>query len=170
MSFPIIALTLVMLIACLSDLRSWRIPNWLTLSGAVTGLCYHSAMTGLQGFAFSAGGCLLGIFLLIVFYLMGGMGAGDVKLMGTAGALLGPQGVLAACLFTAMIGGLQALFVLVRCGRIRDLYGRYRSALTVFSSLGNLNGSLSGGSENLPHLHYGFSIALGSLLSTLIPI
>ena len=67
-------------IAAVTDIRSRRIPNWLTYSAILLGVGYHTIVNGPQGFFFGAGGLFLGLALLIVFYLAGGMGAGDVKL------------------------------------------------------------------------------------------
>ncbi len=58
----------------------------------------------------STGGLFLGVAFLLPVYLIGGMGAGDVKLMGAVGSILGPQGVFIAFLYSAIAGGLYALF------------------------------------------------------------
>ena len=103
----------ISLIAAVTDIRSRRIPNWLTYSAMLLGVGYHTMVSGAQGFFFGAGGLFLGLALLIVFYLMGGMGAGDVKLMGAVGALLGPKGVFIAFIFTALVGGIYAIILLL---------------------------------------------------------
>jgi len=72
----------ILIIAAITDFRSRIIPNWLTLPAIVGGLAYHAAVNGLSGFIFGLEGVLLGFALLILFYLAGGMGAGDVKLLG----------------------------------------------------------------------------------------
>ena len=62
---------------------------------------------------FSLFGLVLGTALFIIPYLMGGMGAGDIKLMGAVGAITGPKGVLLTALFSSIIGGVYALIVLL---------------------------------------------------------
>jgi prepilin peptidase CpaA len=99
-------LTIILIIASITDLRSQRISNRLTYSTMIFGLAFYSLTSGFSGFLYSIGGLFLGLALLIVFYLVGGMGAGDVKLMAAVGSLLGPQGVFHAFLGTALIGGI----------------------------------------------------------------
>ena len=67
--------------------------------------------------------------LLIVFYLMGMMGAGDVKLMGAVGSILGPAGVFKAFLFTAIVGGIYAVIVLAYHGQLAGFMKRIALSL-----------------------------------------
>jgi prepilin peptidase CpaA len=94
--------------AVFSDLRSRVIPNWISIAAIAGALVYHAFRHGPFGLATAAGGTLLGFAVFLVFYLLGGMGGGDVKLMAAFGALLGPLGILVAALLAAMIGGLTA--------------------------------------------------------------
>ena len=73
----------VLVLGAVSDLRRAKIPNWLTYSAMVGGLLLHTAQSGISGLSQSAGGLVLGIALLLAFYLLGGMGAGDVKFTGS---------------------------------------------------------------------------------------
>ncbi len=72
------------------DLRTRRIPNYLTLGTAVAGLAFNFMSHGLNGLADGFLGMLLGFACLILPYLWGGMGAGDVKALAALGAWLGP--------------------------------------------------------------------------------
>ena len=101
----IAALFCTMCVALFTDLRSRKIPNRLTFAAMVFMLAYYGAAHGFEGMWFSCKGLLLGIGLLMPLYFLGGMGAGDAKLMGAVGAALGMQGVLTVFLFTALIGG-----------------------------------------------------------------
>ena len=71
---------------------------------------------GPDGLFMSLKGLFLGMALFIVFYFMGGMGAGDVKLMGFIGAVIGPEGVIYAALFTSIAGGFYAFIILLLKG------------------------------------------------------
>ena len=108
---------------------------------------------------------MLGITIFIIPYLMGGMGAGDAKLMGGVGAVLGPKGVFIAALFTAIIGGVYALILLfVSRGYVRDLISRPVTTLKLLVFTGHLNPIPASKEKQKPKLYYGVAIALGTLL------
>ena len=91
------------------DVRTGRIPNLLTAAVAVAG--FALAGLGLSGHSVAGAltGAVLGFALMLPGHLLGGTGAGDVKLLSALGTLLGPGGVLMAFLYSAMAGGLLAL-------------------------------------------------------------
>jgi len=95
------------------DLRTRRIPNYLTLGTAVAGLAYNFMGQGLPGLADGILGMLLGFALLILPYLWGGMGAGDVKALAALGAWLGPQLTLFLFCYMGIAGGVIAVGYLV---------------------------------------------------------
>lgn len=82
--------------AAITDYRSRKIPNWLTVPAAILGLLYHSFAP--QGFGplLSLAGFAVGFSLLILPWLLGGGGMGDVKLLAALGAWLGPFFILVA--------------------------------------------------------------------------
>lgn len=77
------------------------------------GIAYHGAMSGLNGVGFSMGGLVVGICIFIIPYMMGGMGAGDAKLMGGVGAILGPKEIIIAATLSAVLGFFYAIVLLV---------------------------------------------------------
>jgi prepilin peptidase CpaA len=164
----LIAAITISSVAALTDIRSRRIPNWLTYSAMLLGVGYHTMVNGAQGFFFGAGGLLLGLAFLIVFYLAGGTGAGDVKLMGAVGALLGPTGVFTAFIFTALVGGIYAILLLLLRFRVMGTAVRLS---TMFSSLRygglNLTAAPAGKDEKITVLNYGVAIAIGVILTAL---
>jgi prepilin peptidase CpaA len=107
-------LVLVVIIAAWTDIRTRRIPNPITVAGALLGFVLHVWNSGLQGALTSIEGALLGLGLFIVFYFVGGMGAGDVKLFAAVGALVGPQALVLVFVFTGLLGGITAAVVAVR--------------------------------------------------------
>jgi Flp pilus assembly protein protease CpaA len=113
-SFQILALLLIAAIAVASDIRTRRIPNALTLGGAVAGLSLQTIAGGLPGLLSSTAGLAAGIAILLPFYLLRGMGAGDVKLMGTVGSFIGAKPVLLAACATLCIGVLLGIAVVIR--------------------------------------------------------
>lgn len=108
--------------AAVTDVREGRIPNWLTGSLAVFGIGVNSLQYGWDGFLFGLGGLIMGLVCLIFFYLKGGMGAGDVKLLGAIGTILGPGQVVFAFAFAAMLGGLYSVALLSNQGGMRHAW------------------------------------------------
>jgi len=110
------AVVVVAAVACVYDLRTRRIPNVLTFGAAVAGLVFHAAMAGASGAMTTVGGWLLGIALFFPIFALGGLGAGDVKLLGAIGAWLGPAVVLPVGVYSALAGGIFAIVVALRIG------------------------------------------------------
>ena len=110
-TFSVIFLTIVLGIATITDLRVRKIPNLLTFPAMAVALIYHCTTRGLYGFSASAIGLFLGILFFVIPYVMGGMGAGDAKLMGVVGAILGPENLIVSTLFVTIFGGIYALFI-----------------------------------------------------------
>ncbi len=89
--------------AMVTDLRSRRIPNWLTVSAFVVGVVFHTVVTGWHGTLFALGGFAVGFGVLFVLWSIGGGGGGDVKLMGALGAWLGAKLTVAVFLLSAFM-------------------------------------------------------------------
>jgi len=115
----ILPLVLVLWIAW-GDVKTRRIPNYLTLGTAVTGLAYNFAFHGWAGLQSGSLGILLGFGLLIIFYYWGGVGAGDVKALAALGAWLGPPLTLAFFCYMGVAGGILTLGFLCWKGMLRQ--------------------------------------------------
>jgi len=102
------------------DIRTQRIPNYLTLGTALTGLSYQALFGGLAGLTDGLLGMGLALLLLLLPYLWGGMGAGDVKALAGLGAWLDP--LLTFCLFfyMSLAGMVLAFIILWRRGLLRQ--------------------------------------------------
>ncbi|MEZ4483948.1 MAG: A24 family peptidase [Syntrophotaleaceae bacterium] len=98
-----------LLLICLSDTLYGKIPNLFNLVCLLFALGYHYHQQGAPGLGMSLLGLLSGLALFIVPFLMGGMGAGDVKALAVLGALLGPQNILQVFIYTGLVGGLMGL-------------------------------------------------------------
>jgi prepilin peptidase CpaA len=105
--------------ACAFDLRTRRIPNWLTFGAAAAALVFHFVTGGASGVAQGFGGWATGVVLLIVPYALRGLGAGDVKLVGALGAWLGPGDTFWLAMYTGIAGAVMALIVAARHGYLR---------------------------------------------------
>ena len=98
--------------AVTEDLRRRTISNWIPAVALAGGLFCQLTAKGWQGLGDAALGALSGFGVFLIFYLLGGMGGGDVKLMAGFGALLGAGRLLVAAFWTAVLGGLLAAIVL----------------------------------------------------------
>ena len=127
MSPHAIVLTVIVLgtvLAAAIDLRTWRVPNAVTVSLAAAGVLLAVAGLGRVGPVASLLGLGVGCALMLPGHLFGGTGAGDVKLFAAVGTLLGPAGILSAFLYTAIAGGILALLVALRRRRGRQTFNR----------------------------------------------
>jgi prepilin peptidase CpaA len=109
--------------AAVIDLRTRRVPNLLTASLAAAGLGIAAAGMGRIGLGASILGCLLGLAFMLPGHIFGATGAGDVKLLAAAGALLGPNDTVLAFLNTAIAGGALALAVALYRRRLQYTIG-----------------------------------------------
>lgn len=98
--------------ACIDDLWRRQISNWIPCSACAAGFLLQTVQHGWRGAESALLGTLTGAAVFMMFYLLGGMGGGDVKLMAGFGALLGVKLLLRAALWTAGCGGLMAVAVI----------------------------------------------------------
>lgn len=160
-------LALVLVAATASDLRSRRIPNLLTYPAMLLGLALGATTHGMPGLLSALAGLGLGLGLMLVPFLFGVMGAGDVKLMAVVGAFLGAGGVLWAFLFTSLAGGAYALIVLAFSpSALARMLGSLRDTLGVFAATRRFVYSPAD-TGRLPKLAYGAAIAAGTIASVL---
>jgi len=104
--------------AAVIDLRTRRVPNVLTMIMASVGIAAAAGGVGRIGVTAACAGCVLGAVLMLPGHVLGATGAGDVKLLAAAGALLGPGLTLRAFVATVIAGGIIALVVAVHRGRL----------------------------------------------------
>lgn len=122
-------LLLALVTALITDLRRHRVPNLVTLPTIALALLVHLLLGGWPGLLFSLQGLGLGFACFLPAYLLGGMGAGDVKLMSGVGAVLGFQQTLVALLFIAVTGGLLALGLMLQRRTLAGTLARLGRAL-----------------------------------------
>ena len=159
---------LILLIAAAWDIRFKRIPNWLTYPSMIVALSYHFISGGVEGFLFSLGGAVAGMAILIIPYLMRGMGAGDVKLVGVVGAFLGVGKMFVALLWTAVVGGFYAIGLLIYCVYLKRAPEPRLSAAYPYNGPENSTSSIA--KLRKPSLCYGVAIAIGTILSVTVTI
>jgi prepilin peptidase CpaA len=110
------------------DVRERRIPNPLTVGAFLAALALRAPLGwGALGSGLAGAGIAFGLSLL--FFLAGGLGGGDVKLLAAFGALLGPDRIWPALLVMALVGGLMAVVVIARKGDVREVAANIRTIL-----------------------------------------
>ena len=112
---------IVVAIATITDLRSRRIPNWLVLPFLFLGIGVSTWMQGWHGLGQSAAGMGMGLVIFGLLFMLGGMGAGDVKLFAAIGAWIGPHQLLIALILVSLAGGILVLGWAVVGGFMGDL-------------------------------------------------
>lgn len=162
MSLSHLCLLSLAVVCIYTDLRRGRIYNAVVGPAIVAGLGYHLYTGGAAGLWFGLKGLILGLLLLVIPFMLGGVGGGDVKFLAAVGALGGPAFAWKVFLYGALIGGVLALGtlayrrelrgVLQKLGRM--LYARILR-LPPAETLGTLEGA---GGSRLP---YGVALGLG---------
>jgi prepilin peptidase CpaA len=163
MMAPQLVLTLGLAVAVFTDVRTRRIPNWLTagIAAAGFGIAFGGgAVTPAQ----AALGMLAGLLLMMPGHLIGATGAGDVKLMAAVGAVVGPGLILQAFLYTAVAGGIFAVVVAARRGLLADtLYGTQRLVTAPLTSPQAIKSP-----SRANRFAYGPAIAVGTFVALLV--
>lgn len=109
-------------VAAVTDIWRFRVYNVLTIPLFLTGILYHVMMAGWEGLALSMGGALFGLLILIVPYLAGLMGAGDVKLLTGVGAWLGFTYTLHVFVISSFVTGFYALILILCRGKLAETW------------------------------------------------
>jgi prepilin peptidase CpaA len=153
----------VALVGCAFDLHSRRIPNVLTLGAAVAALI-ASALTGVGAVESSAAGWIVAAALWLPIYALGGMGAGDVKLMAAIGAWLGPSTVIYAALYAAIAGAVFALGLALARGCVRQTFTNVQLLLIHWRVAGfTPHPELNLATATSPRLAYAVPILVGTM-------
>jgi len=164
--YLLIVTVICVLAGAIIDVLTHKIPNWVTFPSVMLGMLINCYVEGLHGLVFSILGLTTGFLLLFVVYLLGGMGAGDVKLLCAVGALLGPKLVFYTFIWMALAGGTLAIALIF-----------YKKAFS--QTLRNLKTLLLGWilrapseeadltirNQSLIKLPYGVAIAVGAILA-----
>jgi prepilin peptidase CpaA len=146
-------------------LKSRRLPNTLTLGGAAAAVVVLGLLHGWRGVLISLTGWAVGSALFFPLFALGGMGAGDVKLLAAIGAWLGPIGALWAGLYGALAGGIMALLVALTRGYAVTAMRNVGAMLRLWSVAGvqPVKG-LTLTDKTSARLPYALPLAIGALL------
>ena len=131
-------------VAGVTDIWKFKVYNALTLPLLVAGLMYHGFHDGAPGLMLSAIGMLCGFGVLILFFLLGGYGGGDVKLLAAFGAWLGPEAVLYVFIAGSLVAGVYALGLVLLYGTFGEIWTRWKVLWYRLAALGRHLGSDDG--------------------------
>lgn len=149
-----------LIVAAYTDLRFRTIPNWLTILATLAGILMSCLSHGVGGALLSLLGWFLGFSPFYILYRKGGLGAGDVKLMGMVGALGGPRLVIVSFWYTSLIGFVMASLKLWQEGQMKSGFGR--SLELIVRVFGIRTKAGSDAKEKALTIPYGLAIVFGS--------
>jgi len=168
-----LSLVTMVTVAAVSDARTRRIPNWLVATGLVVALIAQLVLHGPTSGAMQwLGGAATGMGLCLGIYVLGGMGAGDVKLMGAVGAFMGPLGGLHVVLVSFLAGGVLALAAMLMHRQSRQMLSGVSAMLlalpfgdrTTTAATATTTAAGETGKSRAMKLPYAVAIAIGTLL------
>jgi prepilin peptidase CpaA len=152
--------------AALTDVKSARIPNALTVLGAITGLIAHGVLPGGAGALSSLAGTGAGLAVFFPIFALGGLGGGDVKLMAAIGAWMGWPAILSVALYTALAGGVLAVGVALARGYLGEALDNLRGLVRFWMIAGvRTEPSLTLAHGRGPRLPYALPIFAGLVVT-----
>jgi prepilin peptidase CpaA len=158
--------TIVLVEAAVIDGWKLKVPNWLTLHFVAGGLGYAAYTAGFGGFLWALAGALVGLALLLPWYAIGGMGAGDVKLLAGVGAWIGMSLTLWAFLVSAILGAVMAVAMAARSGNLLKHWVQFHEIRHEILTIRNPAKLAAIAAERKPRmmlLPYGIPIAIGTI-------
>jgi prepilin peptidase CpaA len=165
-SFVAVVALSIGLIACVTDLRSRRIPNVLTFGAAALALVFHGIVSGLPGVQSAGLGWLAGVAVFLPFFLLGGMGGGDVKLLAALGAWMGPGDAFWLAIYASIAGGVMAVVVSLARGYLTTAFRNLRELLTYWSIVGpRPMAALTLEHGNAPRLAFAIPMLVGTMVT-----
>ena len=165
-NWPVWLVSIVLVVAAVIDGIELRVPNWITFPLIMSGWVYSFSAYGLEGLGWSMFGMVVGLGLLLPAYAIGGMGAGDVKLLAGVGAwVYGGHTFYAFCV-SAVVGAVLAVaMVLIRKAWKRH-YDQFQLILSEILTIRNpseLAVIAADRKSSMMLLPYGIPIAIGTI-------
>lgn len=164
--WPVKFVCLVLVVAAVIDGWKLKVPNWITFPLVLSGWVYGVALGGWNGLVFSLVGTLVGLALLLPAYAVGGMGAGDVKLLAGVGAWTGATVTFFAFCVSTVVGAVIAVAMVLYKKNFEKHYDNFRTILGEFIAVRNPNELAALAAARKPSmllLPYGIPLAIGSI-------
>jgi prepilin peptidase CpaA len=157
---------LVLIVAAYIDGKQLRVPNWITFPMVLSGLVFSVATDGLSGLGDGLLGMVVGLACLLPLYAVGGMGAGDVKLMAGIGAWLGATVTFYAFCVSTIVGAVMALIMVLYRKSFTKHYANFLMILVEWMQIKNpkeLSKIAAERKSGMLLLPYGIPICIGSI-------
>lgn len=158
--------SIVLIVAAVIDGAILKVPNWLTFPFIICGWVHWTMQDGFSGLGLSLLGTVVGMMLLLLLRNVGGMGAGDVKLLAGVGAWLGAMITLKAFAATCIVGGIMAMWMIWRSGRWEKHYAMAHQIIHEWKTVRNPSKLAEIARERKPSMYllpYGIPMAIGSI-------
>jgi prepilin peptidase CpaA len=159
--------TVTLVVAAVIDGKQLKVPNWLTFPMILAGWVFNTAFFGWEGLGLSLLGTVVGLGLLLPLYAIGGMGAGDVKLLAGVGAWVGGTVTFYAFCLSAIVGGVIAV-AMVLCRRSWTKHkNNFLMIVNEIATVGSPTELATIAAErksSMLLLPYGIPIAIGTIL------
>ena len=158
--------SIVLVVAAVIDGWKLKVPNWITFPMILTGWVYSFASGGWTGLGWSLLATFFGLALLYGIYMVGGMGAGDVKLLAGIGAWVHAEHTWNIFAATAIVGGIMALCMVAYTGAWRKHYAQFRMLISEFVEVRDPEALFQRAAERKPRmflLPYGIPMTVAAL-------
>jgi prepilin peptidase CpaA len=165
-NWPAWLVTVTLIVAAIIDGYKLKVPNWITFPMITSGWAISALSYGWEGFGWSLVGTAVGLALLLPAYAIGGMGAGDVKLLAGVGAWVGGTTTLYAYCVSAIIGGLIAVGMVLYRRAWHQHYGQFFAIWNEMVTIRDpekLSTIAAERKSRMLLLPYGIPIALGTI-------
>lgn len=165
--WPVWFVTVALIVAAVIDGWKLKVPNWLTFPLILSGWLYSGLVFGWEGFGYSVLGTLAGLAMLLPLYAIGGMGAGDVKLLAGVGAWVGTMVTLYSFCLSAIIGGVIALGMVAwrrAWQKHQNQFWMILSEIITIRQPERLAAIAANRKSSMLLLPYGIPIAIGTIL------
>ncbi len=166
-NWPIWVVSIVLIVAAVIDGVKLKVPNWITFPLVMSGWLYSTVAFGWEGLGWSLLGTVVGLALLLPAYAIGGMGAGDVKLLAGVGAWIHATHTFYAFCLAAVIGAVLAVLMVVVSRSWRKHLNQFCVIAMEIFMIRDPNCLAAIAAERKPTmllLPYGIPITMGTLL------
>ena len=155
----------LLFIALISDIKTYRIKNVIVYPYIIAGIVTNTALYGLNGFGASLSGTLVPVLLLIFLYILRMLGAGDIKLFGAIGAIMGVEFALFTIAYSFLAGGIIAIvLILIRKNSTERLSHFFSYIKNSIISLSFLPYTDFENKHDKAKFHFAYAIVFGAII------